>query len=131
MYTKEESLELVTAKSTKAELNLMNKKKETVFFSTYSKKETEVLVNAQSSKTSSVAETRSEKYNDPEYSICPTESNKLVFAESSRIFESKKESLADIVKRTTWKFEEVFALIESCYDPRNFGKVPFRRLAER
>jgi hypothetical protein len=123
MYTLDESCVLVSAQSTKLE----EKVKVLDSWETYSRAESEELVNSQGFIEKDQIKDL-ESYQNSVYSFCEKETNDLVQAESSKMAqEETKETPSYSDKKVTWRFEEVFALIENCYDPRNFGKVPLRR----
>lgn len=91
----------------------------------YSKEESLKLINAGSSKI--IEKDSFETISRYEQILCKKESFKLINPEEKEIkkIESNKTKLESI----QWRFDEVFALINGIYDPRNYGsvKVKFKR----
>lgn len=124
MYSQEESLVLVSAQSSKLEEKLGNNNQ---IYLIYSKEESLELINAQSTKLEDRAIETEAVQREHEYALCPEENRALVFAESSKLEEPNKENMESIFSKSTWRFEEVFAIMENCYDPRSFGRVSLKR----
>ena len=83
----------------------------------YTKEESYKLVTANSSKIESPAPTIK---SEPGESYSKEESFSLISAQSSKQNEEQKEP---VIPKSTWRFEETYALVSNCYDPRSFGRV--------
>ena len=91
----------------------------------YTREESFKLITAVSSKIEEKEKNQKQEYNSY---LCKNECFNLVSAQSSKIKDSVPESILEKLY-SSWKFEEVFALIANRYDPRNFGKVNFQKRA--
>lgn len=86
----------------------------------YSKEESLKLINAGSSNKI-IEKDSCDTMSRYEQILCKKESFKLVNPEEKEI--KKIESNKTKLESTQWMFDEVFALINGIYDPRNYGSV--------